>query len=183
MIAPGSLQAKLLDWIRECLAADEPTPTDQEICDRYCLLDVAKARAVMADLAERGAITIKGYGPERVVTLGREAPRLPNARPEPLITKPDRAVDRLAAKIVSISKREGAPVEVASPAAIERPSSGFIGTDAELTGLIGTLVAELASRAGQSSEVANLRRELDEMTARAEAAEAKLAQARQALAA
>lgn len=182
-------QIQMLDWLRQRIEADQPTPSDDEICERFNFASAERARSLLADLAERKEITVKGFGAERVITLGREPVAVPaTPRPVPTVIKRDPTIDKAAAKIVSIMKREPArQAEASAPASAREepamPATGYIGTNAELVDLIGKLVAELAGRAGQSAEIEALKRERDAAIGRAEAAEAKLAIARQALAA
>lgn len=183
-------QIQMLDWLRNCVEAETPMPDDAAICERFELASPDRARALLADLAERKEITIKGYGDNRVITLGKTPVAAPaSPRPVPTVVKRDTSVERTAEKIVSIVKREA---KASTPAVPPAQDSGdqapvkapdYIGTNDELAALIGKLVSELAGRAQQSVELAVLRRERDAALARAEAAEAKLAIARQALAA
>lgn len=183
------IQHQMHDWIVSCLENGKPTPTDQEICDRFAFTSPVSARTLLADLAEAGRITIKGHGAERIITLGKEAPSLPaSPRPARAVRKPDISLDRDAAKILAIVKRGRPPVpEVATPVddvvASPADAASFIGSDDDLVGQIMKLVAELAARADVSAQLAEAQRDLAAMTERAEAAEARLAHARQALAA
>jgi len=69
---------------------------DSEIA-AYCGLgDVASSRKLLADLADRGDITIRGAGADRVISLGRQK-ALPTPAPRPIrsVTKPKPSEDEV----------------------------------------------------------------------------------------
>ncbi len=116
MAHPRILQQQLLDLIRTTFDAGRELPSDEAISERFNLSGIEAARSLYADLADRGAITIKGFGPSRVITLGRNtvAPR-PAPRPTPAVVKRtagarDGSIDAGLAKISEILARGRAAV-------------------------------------------------------------------------
>ncbi len=96
----------MYDWIEACVSASEPTPTDPEICERFSFDSPESARTLLAELADAGRITIKGYGDTRTVTLGRQRSALePVERPVPTVAKADPEVDAATARIAAILNR------------------------------------------------------------------------------
>ncbi len=116
MAHPRILQQQLLDLIRTTFDAECELPTDEAIAERFNLSGVEAARSLYADLADRGAITIKGFGPTRTIALGRNtvAPP-PSPRPVPTVVKRtdgarDGSIDAGLAKISTILARGRAAV-------------------------------------------------------------------------
>ena len=80
------IQQQMLDWIKNSLSLRSALPTDAQIVDRFNLNGVESARSLLADLADAGEITIKGFGASRTMVLGRKAKTLePAARPTPSV--------------------------------------------------------------------------------------------------
>ncbi len=108
----------MLEWIEDRLAAGEPAPTDPEIMAKFHFATPEAARTLLADLADRGQITIRGTGAGRAIALGRKpVPQVHAPRPEPSVTKANRQVDKTVAKIMAIAQRKPASAPVP---AIER---------------------------------------------------------------
>ena len=119
MAHPRIIRSQMLDWIKNSIELGAALPTDAQIVDRFNLTGSESARSLLADLADAGEITIKGYGDARRITLGRKR-ELPNAhRPLPSVVKRsagkrvDADVESTAAKIRDIiarGKKAVAPV-------------------------------------------------------------------------
>lgn len=114
---------RMLHWLRECEDAGEPFPTDAMIIDRFCFTSREDARTLLADLADRGAISIAYNGSERTITLGKRQRTAcaSRARPLALIRKhdtEDKKVDETVEKIVGIVRRNRTPVPDPVPARI-----------------------------------------------------------------
>ena len=98
--------SRMFDWIEQCLDADKPAPDDAAIMARFGFDSPESARTLLAELADAGRISIKGYGSTRTITLGRSKSTLAAApRPTPAVRKADPAVDECAAKITAIVAR------------------------------------------------------------------------------
>lgn len=121
----ASSRQRMFDWIVERLDADQPTPTDAEICDSFGFETTEDARTLLAELADAGRITIRGYGADRVVSLGRVRSAAPGvARPVPTVTKSDPVLDAGWAKISAIlarGRKPSAPSIKPAPAAPPSP--------------------------------------------------------------
>ncbi|WP_242095433.1 hypothetical protein [Sphingomonas sp. CROZ-RG-20F-R02-07] len=157
----------MFDWIERCLDAGEPLPTDAAIVDRFVFQSTEQARTLLADLADAGRITIKGYGDTRTISLGRSKPGgTPALRVTPSVKRADRDLDAGVAKIASIlgrgksvqPPREPAPPALApakpevastptSTAAPTPPREEPVGTTKSITFVAtGPLVDELKRR-------------------------------------
>lgn len=132
MAYPKVIQQGLLDWIADRIGNDEPTPTDQEIISRFGLSGVEAARSLLADLADSGKITIKGFGANRVITLGRTKSEFTPARPvsrsiaKPLAPVEDRVemMRRVLGATKPVDPPAPPPAPRVSPAAIRpKPDS------------------------------------------------------------
>jgi hypothetical protein len=100
----------MYDWIEARVTAGEPAPTDGEIFQRFSFHSLESARTLLAELADAGRITIKGYGDTRKVTLGRQRHALePVERPVPTVAKADPVVDATTARIAGILNRGRKP--------------------------------------------------------------------------
>lgn len=109
--------ARMLSWIEQRLDAGEQPPTDPEICELFRFDSPEQARTLLAELADAGRITIRGYGETRTILLGRVKSTLPAAtRAAPPVKKVDHQVERVAARIVEIAQRERRPAIVAANA-------------------------------------------------------------------
>lgn len=81
------VKAQMVDWIRNCVEMDLPSPTDDEIIDKFNLHGPASARSLLADLSEEGAITVSWNVPGRPISLGpKEKARFEPARPTRTVT-------------------------------------------------------------------------------------------------
>jgi len=97
---------RMYEWIEARVGVSDPTPTDAEIMQHFGFDNPESARTLLAELADAGRITIKGYGPDRVITLGRTASTLAaTPRPTPTVRKPDPVVEAGLAKIAAIVGR------------------------------------------------------------------------------
>lgn len=127
MTHPKLQLSRLLDWIRFRIECDDPSPTDDQIVELLGLDLTATARSMLADLADRGDITIKGSGPARQIALGRQHRAIETPRPVPSVVKPKRAPiseQECAARIQAIMSA-GKKKQPDSPAAeMEAPGSG-----------------------------------------------------------
>ncbi|WP_404711519.1 hypothetical protein [Sphingomonas sp. MMS24-J13] len=82
---------RMLDWIRACIDKGIPAPTDAEIQEHFGFDNVERARTLLAELADRGAITIQRVNGDRVgITMGRKsaAALIGVGRPTPTIKTP-----------------------------------------------------------------------------------------------
>lgn len=96
----------MFDWIERCLLDGAALPDDAAICERYNFASTESARTLLAELADAGRITIRGYGPTRTITIGRSKPGVVRAeRPQPPVQTADASVDRVAARIAEIIAR------------------------------------------------------------------------------
>lgn len=97
----------MLDRIERCLADGQRLPTDAEIMELYGFTSPEQARTLLAELADAGKITIRGYGANRVILLGRvKSTVAPLPRATPAARKVDVEVDRAVAKIREIVTRQ-----------------------------------------------------------------------------
>jgi len=107
---------RMLDWIERSLDHDMPMPTDAAIMAEFGFESAESARTLLAELADAGRITIKGYGATRTITRGRTKSLLAAAgRPEPAVIKSDPDLDAGVAKIAAILARN-APARAAAAA-------------------------------------------------------------------
>ena len=113
------------DWIAVAIETGAAMPTDGEIMDRFGFTNPETARTLLADLADRGDISIRWEGEERIITLGRTKPAMMEgaARPVPSIVKKDPGLDEAVDKIKSILGRGRQPVRVEA-AHTYRPAAG-----------------------------------------------------------
>lgn len=100
--------SRMYDWIERNLDLDVPQPTDADIMQLFGFDSPESARTLLAELADAGRITIKGYGENRTLALGRIKSELtPAPRPQPSAKKADPLVDAGIAKIAAIVARGG----------------------------------------------------------------------------
>lgn len=100
--------SRMYDWIEWCIEEDQSMPTDAAIMQRFGFDNAESARTLLAELADAGRITIKGYGTTRTIALGRiKSTLVPAPRPLPSAKKLDPAVDDGVAKIAAIVARSG----------------------------------------------------------------------------
>lgn len=120
----------LFEMLKDREDAGDPQITDDEIMERFNFDAPEQARTLLADLADKGLITVKGTGPDRVVTIrgdGWSAPRPVAAeRPLPSVVKPDREVEAMTSRIMNIVQRSPnvvspAPRAAAAPAPTAPP--------------------------------------------------------------
>jgi len=127
MAHPKLQLSRLLDWIRFRIECDDPSPTDDQIVELLGLDLTATARSMLADLADRGDITIKYTRAGRQIALGRQHRAIETPRPVPSVVKPKRAPiseEECAARIQAIMSL-GKKKQPDSPAAeMEAPASG-----------------------------------------------------------
>jgi len=98
--------SRMFDWIERNIEMDVAQPTDADIMQLFGFDNPEHARTLLAELADSGRITIKGYGETRVITLGRTKSALePAARPMPAAKRSDPTVDAGVAKIAAIVAR------------------------------------------------------------------------------
>jgi hypothetical protein len=97
---------QMLDWIETCQRDDVAMPDDGAICTRFGFETPESARTLLAELADAGKITIKGYGPTRTISLGRVRAALAAVgRVRPPIGKVDPDIERTAARLAEIVQR------------------------------------------------------------------------------
>lgn len=100
--------ARMYDWIEHNLNQGIALPADAQIMERFGFDSPESARTLLAELADAGRITIKGYGETRTITLGRtKATLTPAPRPVPTAKKADPVIDAGVAKIAAIVARGG----------------------------------------------------------------------------
>lgn len=98
--------SRMYDWIERNLELDVPQPADAEIMELFGFDSPEQARTLLAELADAGRITIKGYGETRTIALGRvKSALMPAARPMPAAKRADPNVDAGIAKIAAIVAR------------------------------------------------------------------------------
>lgn len=98
--------ARMLSWIEQRLDTGHATPTDAEICELFGFDSTEAARTLLAELADAGKITIKGYGADRRIALGRAKGAIASVgRVVPAVKKADVQVERAAARIAEIVQR------------------------------------------------------------------------------
>lgn len=96
----------MLDWIETNLREGIAAPDDGAICERFGFDSPEQARTLLAELADAGKITIKGYGPTRSIALGRVRAALAAVgRVQPPVTRADPDVERTAARLAEIVQR------------------------------------------------------------------------------
>ncbi|BCA57717.1 hypothetical protein [Sphingomonas sp. HMP6] len=117
MAHPKIIQQRLLDWIAGNMGDKQPLPTDLQIAERFNLPSLESARGLLADLADAGKITIKGFGPSRVITLGHAKAGFAPARPvSRSVSKPLEPIEDRADKMRRIlGGNRPAPAAAATP--------------------------------------------------------------------
>lgn len=100
--------SSMFDWIERNIEHHVAQPTDAQIMARFGFDNPESARTLLAELADAGRITIKGYGAARTITLGRTKTALaPAPRPLPAAKRADPVIDAGVAKITAIIARGG----------------------------------------------------------------------------
>lgn len=108
MAHPRISLSRMYDWIERNLDLGLPQPTDADIMELFGFDNAESARTLLAELADAGRITIKGYGATRTIALGRVKSKLaPAPRPITSAKRADPAVDLGVAKIAAIVARGG----------------------------------------------------------------------------
>lgn len=199
-------RTKMLDWIERCLAQAAGTPTDREIVEHFGFASTEQARTLLAELADAGKITIAGYGDTRRITLGRaKSAHVRISRPEPTVAHEDPVVTAGFEKIKAIITRgakpapasvippDGAKIAWSDPAPADTQMASIltahpvvIGADmaspasiwAEHRRVVDDFVASLFERIAAAQAVDHTD-QIAALTARAEAAETKLAALRE----
>ncbi len=98
--------SRMYDWIERNIDHDVAQPTDGEIMELFGFGSSESARTLLAELADAGRITIRGYGETRRLSLGRTKAELsPAPRPLPAAKKSDPVIDAGVAKIGEIVAR------------------------------------------------------------------------------
>jgi hypothetical protein len=91
MAHPKLQLSRLLDWLKLRIECEDTSPTDEQIAAFLGLDSERTAMSMLADLADRGDITIRGSGAARHIALGRQHRAIETPRPVPSIAKPKRA--------------------------------------------------------------------------------------------
>lgn len=123
------VKSQMVDWIRNCVEMDLPSPTDDEIIDKFNLHGPTSARSLLADLSEEGAITVSWNAPGRPIALGpKEKARFEPARPTRTVTHRSIAEEVAEEATASSARRMHAkrvtsltPLEIAKPALSDSP--------------------------------------------------------------
>lgn len=114
--------ARAMELIRVSIDAEE-LPTDEQIASYCGFDDAAPVRSLLADLADRGEITMRGTGEARVITLGRQKSTVaPIPRPVPSVTKPVKSIEEGLAKIRAAVARGKAAVGPTPPPVVKTPA-------------------------------------------------------------
>lgn len=100
--------SRMYDWIERNLDRNVPQPSDADVMQLFGFNSPEQARTLLAELADAGRITIKGYGETRTIALGRiKSTMAPAPRPMPSAKRSDPVVDAGIAKIAAIVARGG----------------------------------------------------------------------------
>lgn len=67
-------RANMLEWLRHCDEQGEAFPSDEAIADRFQYPSVEAARTLLADLADRGEISVRGTGSKRTISISPVKP-------------------------------------------------------------------------------------------------------------
>lgn len=127
MAHPKLQLARLLDWLRFRIECDDPSPTDGQIVELLGLDSDWTARSMLADLADRGDITMRGTGAARVIALGRQHRTIETVVPTPSVSKPAKVLlseEECVRRIQMIAARGQSPKTVSPAAELEAPASG-----------------------------------------------------------
>jgi hypothetical protein len=126
MAHPKLQLTRLLDWLTFRIECEDTSPTDEQIVELLGLDLMATARSMLADLADRGDITIKYTHAGRQIALGRQHRVIETPRPVPSVIRPPKPLlseEECVRRIQMITGRK--PVQPDSPAAeLEAPASG-----------------------------------------------------------
>lgn len=97
---------QMFAWIERCLDEGAALPDDAAICDRFNFASPESARTLLSDLADAGRITIRGWGEDRQIAIGRaRAASPPSPKPQPSIARFNPDDDRDAERILAIARR------------------------------------------------------------------------------
>jgi len=91
----------MLDWLKDRDERVLPSPSDEEIMEKFSFASPEAARTLLADLADRGQISVRGTGDHRQINIGKPKP--------PRIATPAvlRSVKRPATKIQHLDEDAG----------------------------------------------------------------------------
>jgi hypothetical protein len=131
-------RGRMMDWIEDALEKGAPLPSDAEIADQFGFEAEESARTLLADLADRGLITIVGTGPLREIRLGRSKYLAPAAQPKRSIVKATRRGDPMDRILAIVSAQA---TKFTGPSALR----GGEDMAAERAGAAPSLVAKAAS--------------------------------------
>lgn len=110
-------RSRMLDWLRDLEEQGEPAPSDTEIAERFGFENPEAARTLLADIADRGEIVIKGTGPDRKITIGltRTSYSHSTVVPAPAVRRQSASTDAGVQRILDIVNRSknAAPEPVA----------------------------------------------------------------------
>lgn len=126
MAHPKLQLSRLLDLIKESIDHGD-APTDDQIVAFLGLDSEQTARSMLADLADRGDITMRGVGGMRQIALGRQHRTIETPRPVPSVVKPAKPLlseEECVRRIQMIASRLQTPKPVSPAAAMEVPASG-----------------------------------------------------------
>ncbi len=118
-------RSRMLDWLRDLEERDEPAPTDSEIAERFGFDSPEAARTLLADLADRAEIVIKGTGAERTIKFGRTRTSYAHTTvvPAPAVRRPTTSTDDGVQRILEIVKRgKQKKLEPVAKPPVERPT-------------------------------------------------------------
>jgi len=99
----------MFEWLKDLDDTGDRCPSDDAIMERFDFDTPEQARTLLADLADKGLIVVKGAGADRVVTIRGESwappPAAPIERPVPSVVRPQRDVEATTARIMNIVQR------------------------------------------------------------------------------
>lgn len=119
----------MFEWLKDLDDTGDGCPSDDAIMERFDFDTPEQARTLLADLADKGLITVRGVGADRVVTIGavKPSPAAVLNRPVPSVVRPERDVERTTQRIMDIVARSPSVVSpgarVPVPAPIAAPSA------------------------------------------------------------
>jgi hypothetical protein len=92
----------MFEWLKDLDDTGDRCPSDEAIMERFDFDTPDQSRTLLADLADKGLITVRGVGADRIVTIGKGASFVasPVERPIPSVVKADAQVDRGVARIM-----------------------------------------------------------------------------------
>lgn len=128
MAHPKLQLSRLLDWLKLRIECEDESPSDEQIVAFLGLDSEQTARSMLADLADRGDVTIK-YEQQsgRQIALGRQHREIETPRPVPSVVKPAKPLlseEECVRRIQMITGRSQAPKQVSPAVEMEAPASG-----------------------------------------------------------